>query len=409
MPPSDAVCLSRPANRQLLDTGWYDRFFDPLSEVLARSARTTLLLERPDGNATYRFPRHGSSMLVRGRVRAHEWAANLDLLSRQPAPLCGYEAFRRDVRDAFPAVSAPSFTKLVREVRFVRRLTRYFAGILREADAKIVLCTYYYNPVAMALCQAAHERGIPSVDVQHGVVRRNPAYECWTAFPEGGYSLMPTRFWCWSEYDTQPVRDWPVAARDAHRSFVGGHPWMAFWQSSSVLAERHREQARALRGGGLNILVSLSWTLKLSPLIEALLRASPRDWTWWIRLHPLMEGDLHAIESWCRTECSARTIVDFATDLPLPVLLDQADVHLTHNSSVIQEATAMGLPTVAIDARALDMYASVFESGWARHAAEPAAIFAALLEQAAARTTLPDTQPYPSWEAMAATLEALLE
>jgi hypothetical protein len=407
VPRADALFWTRPANRQRLESGWYDRFFDPLGEILATQSRRALALEKPDRSGLHRFPRHGPSMLVRWAVRRREWAATLDVVSKRPEPVAGYADLQRDLNAIFPDVEVPSWGKLMREVRYVRRLERWFGDILDRSGARAVLATYYYNPMVMALCLAAHARGVPSVDVQHGVTRQNPAYEGWTAFPEGGYPLLPSHFWCWSEDDAEPVRGWPDPVRAAHRTIVGGHPWMAFWQGSSALIDPYRERAAALRGDGLNVLVSLTWSARLSPLLRALLRASPADWSWWVRLHPLMDADRAEIQALCAADCAARVIVDAPSDLPLPLLLDQADVHVTHNSSVVQEATAMGLPSVVIDEKARAMYPRPIASGWARCEVEPDSILRAVRDQAEARSGLPGSEPYPSWDAMARAVNAL--
>ena len=95
-----------------------------------------------------------------------------------------------------------------------------------------------------------------------------------------------------------------------------------------------------------------------------------------------------------------RADVDASTDLPLPLLIEAADVHVTHNSTVVQEAARLGTPSVVIDARALDVYADELASGWATFASEAPAIVSAILEQHRRRASLDPLSPYPSWADM---------
>jgi hypothetical protein len=226
--------------------------------------------------------------------------------------------------------------------------------------------------------------------------------------PDEGFALLPSRFWCWSEADAAPVRGWPAAADRYHRAFVGGHPWLALWQSDQPLAVGLRAQGPDRQGATLAVLVTLNWSSGFSDRLKVIMQSAPRDWVWWIRLHPLMSRERDAIRSWCLSHVGTRAEVDAATDLPLPLLIEAADVHVTHNSTVIQEAARLGTPSVVIDARALDVYADELSSGWAVFAAEVPAVGEAILEQRRRRPTLHPLTPYPSWADMTRVVRELV-
>jgi len=409
--PVDIVYLGTTANRAPLDGRWCERFYDPIADLLDDLGAGHLHLEDTPLAVSYRLPRLRPSKLLRRAVLARRMAARL---SPGPLPrLEGYELLHGELAEEFPGAAAPDLRQLAEQASAVERLAAFFEGVLARTRPRLVLCTCYYTLVGMALCLAARRSGVPSIDVQHGVTRENPAYAGWTRFPEGGYALLPGAFWCWSPEDAEPMERWPAAARPHHVAWVGGHPWLAYWgadggQAGRKLSEPDRARVRALRGADLNVLVSLTWSSHLSPVLEALMRAAPPTWRFWIRLHPLMEDQRSAIRRRCRELLGGRAAVDAATDLPLPLLLREADVHLTHNSSVVQEAAALGTPSVVIDERALDVYAAEIASGWARYAAEPAAALEALAGQAARRPALAPRQRYPSWGHVAATVAALL-
>jgi hypothetical protein len=262
--------------------------------------------------------------------------------------------------------------------------------------------------VGSAFCLAGRRLGVPVVDVQHGVSVGNPAYDGWSRFPVGGFRSMPARFWTWSEADARPVRAWPDAARPAHQAVVGGQPQMALWRSGHPLAEALRAQLPPRAAAAITILVTLSWSSGFSHRIQELIRLAPATWQWWIRLHPLMARERPAIEAWCRDQAPGRARADAVTDLPLPLLLEAVDVHLTHNSTVVQEAARLGRPSVVIDARALDVYVDELRSGWAVYGNTPEVILAALTSQAARRASLTPVAPYPTREQMAGAFAGLL-
>jgi hypothetical protein len=393
-----AIFLGRPANRQWLDGCWYDRLFDPIADILEADGLRGLHLEyRPTGSA-YLAPRYRPAIAVRGAVSRRNVVAAL--ASVRPAHLERFDAFTRTVKAACPGVAPVSAVWVARQARSVDLVARYFERLMRRSGARVACCSVYNTLVGMAFCLAARRSGIPAVDVQHGVTAGNPAYEGWSRVPEDGFALLPSHFWCWSETDARPVRGWPSGAAERHRAFVGGHPWLALWRSARPLAAALRARLPDRGGASLAVLVTLNWSSGFSDRLTALMRSAPRDWTWWIRLHPLMTRERAAIRSWCASEMPGRADVDAATDLPLPLLVEAADVHVTHNSTVIQEAARLGTPSVAIDARAIDVYADELASGWAVFAGDTPAIVEAVRSQQRHRSTLTPLAPYPSWADM---------
>jgi hypothetical protein len=400
---ADAVFVSHPGNRAQVGGLAVDKFFDPIADLLAEQGLRSAQLEHtPFGTAyggpCYRPARLMGAALLRCRARAR--------LRRAPLPerLEAGGELARELASRWPA-AAPVLAQLSRRVRLIHAIAEYFGAQLECLRPRGVFVTCYYNPVGMALCLAAARRGVVSVDVQHGIVRNNPAYEGWTRFPEGGYELMPRRFWCWSAYDAGAVQGWPREAQAAHAALVAGHPWFAFWDRPPPFAADTVRAIDAMRGPGPNVLVSLSASSGFSARIQDLLRRSPRDFTWWLRLHPTMGAERQRAEQWCARHAGARVLVEPACELPLPLLLRNADVHLTQYSSVIQEASAVGTPSVVIDRRALGLFARYFDSGCARFVDEGEDVFAALRgPPRAARAA----GAYPPRGEMAAAVGALL-
>lgn len=406
VPRATAVMLTRPANRQFIDGAWYDRLFDPITDVFETAGLSALHLEHRPVGVSHRTPRFRPAFITRPAVTRRNVVAALRTV--RGARLDGFEAFAQAVDKAHPTIRGVSPLWVARQAQSVELVARFFGGILEDSQARLAFCSVYYTVVGMAFCLAARRHGVPSVDVQHGVTAGNPAYDGWSQFPEGGYELLPDYFWAWSREDAAPVNSWPEPARRHHRTLVGGHPWLALWGTAHPTVARSRTRLPPRSTDGVTVLVTLTWSSGFSDLLKTLLREAPVDWTWWIRLHPLMERERAAIRSWCAAHARGRAWVDGPTDLPLPLLLEAADVHVTHNSSVVQEAARTGRPSVVIDPHALDVYAEL-GSGWAVFADTPAAIVDAVRRQQGAAGSLRPLAPYPSWAEMAAAVHGLLD
>ncbi len=403
---SDVLFLSRASNRQLVGDLWHDTVFDPIADILERHSMTTLALEYHQSGSRYRVPRRRPSALIKPALLRCQARGGLGGLGWRGVTLEDYREFTHSVRRRAPSVRPLDPSTIALRSRALWAVADYFGGILDEVEPRLVLCSCYYNLVGMAFCLAARRRGITSVDIQHGATLKNPAYEGWSRFPAEGYGTLPDHFWCWSDADAKPVSDWAVPQ---HRAMVGGHPWLAFWGEDRPDHEPYARKLRAARGRELNVLVSLTWSSGLSENLKQLLRQSPRYWTWWLRLHPLMSTEREEIRRWCLENAVAQVHIDVPTDLPLPLVLREADAHLTHNSTVVQEATALGCPTVLIDEASLDVYRSELDSGWARFADDPASIYAALVAQKRAARSLPRPNRHPSTDDVEASLLSLLD
>jgi hypothetical protein len=402
--PHDAVFLGRPANRLPLGGAWVERFADPIASHLQSRGRSLLHLEHRAPGADYRTPRERPSHVVTRAVQGRIALARLRP-PRMP-PLAGFAELLEQVRWEAPA-SPVSRGWLARRAGAILRVADWFDHLLDRIQPRLGFCTVYYSVPGAAFCLSARRRGMPVADLQHGVIRGNPAYDGWSRFPRGGYPTMPAWFWAWTEADAAPLRAWPEAARPAHRVIVGGQPELQLWQGDDARVGALRAALPGQPPAGLRVLVTLSWSSGFSALVRAVISAAPPSWRWWVRLHPLMDRRRAGIRSWCVWHAAGRAEVDLATDLPLALALEAVDVHLTHNSTVVEEAARAGRPSVVIDERALDVYAPELASGWAVFARAPGAVIAALEAQHRRRRALEPVTP-PAVDDVARALDRLL-
>ena len=112
-------------------------------------------------------------------------------------------------------------------------------------------------------------------------------------------------------------------------------------------------------GAERHILVTLS--SRGDPVPEALLeviRSSPPSWCYWFRAHPVNQSTrrLEAERVLAPLGVDPR-LMEFATEAPLHALLRRIDCHLSVGlSTVITEAAAHGVPSLACSEEASDFF-----------------------------------------------------
>ena len=351
----DHVYLASGIHRTELPDGWFSRFADPLIAEDQASGKTSLLLEF-DSPKRYPTPRvHESSVavmqpfspLIYGAAKLYYRLASV----RRWLPQ--YEDFREDLRrQGFDDIAQElSGAAITYRSLVVWLYSRFFQRWLRRFRPASVFVVSYYSVEAMALCDAAFRLNIPTVEIQHGVQGPlHTSYARWDKVPALGYSVLPKIFWTWNESSAATIRAWSKP-HAYHQAFVGGNPWLTYWQKEGSHAPSTSLPDRM-------ILYSLQPVSPLFPpfLVEAI-RATQDDYQWWIRLHPRQLKEQETIVN----EIKALGLLDFvnvqeATSLPLFTLLAQTRVHITQWSTVIWEAAAFGVPSIAVHPTGKDLF-----------------------------------------------------
>lgn len=286
-----------------------------------------------------------------GRENLYGMADSLWWLRRQSretpleVSMPGLEGMMRDIEGS-PLHSHLAEGALETAAQTLAAYTRAFTTLLQEEAVTAVFIAPYHSQVGMAMCAAARAVGIPVIDIQHGIIGSpNPPYEI---DADVAFNSVPTHLWLWSADEVETPR-----LGTGCRCFVGGNPAYALAQA----ARRDHPEWRIETGQyAKEILVTLARGLVPDVLTE-LIAASPTTWRWWIRLHPsdYLAGvrEHFAIDPLLdRPNCEWKR----ANELPLPVLLEIADVHFTKSSSTVIEARAQGVPTVFYDKDGYEYY-----------------------------------------------------
>lgn len=383
--PSDAVFLTYSAGqRPLVDGKRYDVRAGPFVDLLGRIGARSLVWEMsPFGD--YSLPRHTPSFLVQPYLTSLRAACQFLPLGDDQVDLEGYGEFLAKAREAGFTFAHADVARVRRDTLFIRRLANRFGSWLRGSRPRLGFVANTGLP-EQAFCLACRELGITSVELQHGVQGElHPSYGSWFAVPRDGWETRARVFWSWDAESAAAINRWAHCAPDRHVAVLGGDPWREMWLAEgSELARRTGqliEQRKQSVGGDYHILVTLSSQGQVVPasLLDAV-RVSPAAWRYWFRLHPVDQVSRRAEARRLLGPLKVDLdLMDFATEAPLHALLGRMDSHLTVSlSTVVSEAAAQGVPSVARGKEAPKFFRDEMSEGLLVVADTPAEILAAL-------------------------------
>lgn len=362
---ADAVFLTNSVGRQPVVSGRrYNPRLAPYVELLARRGLRSVVWEMSP-YADYNIPRYTPSAFIQPRLLWWRLRSQSQPAVRFTESLPGWEGFLADVGDAGFTFPYEAKKRLHRDVFYVRRLADQFAAWLRRIQPRVSFVADA-SAADQAFCLACRELGIPSIEIQHGVQgAMHPIYASWSAVPPEGFATRPRAWWCWDAESAAVIMEWAESAPQAHTAIVGGDPWREMWLSvGNEEARRTLADVRAhvaAAGGEHHILVTLSSIHEVLPeSVLEVVRRSPSDWRWWFRMHPVNQAarrpeTVNTLASVGQEE----TRMQWATEVPLHALLQFMDCHVTVGfSTVVQDAAAVGVPSIGCSLAGADFYAA---------------------------------------------------
>ena len=386
----DALFYSLTHMRTRIDGVWYDRHCDPLIDILqAESGQRVLLLESAY-ELGHRRPRAHESSVIDIDTWLTRTAGKAEAISSPERTLDGFPEFAEWLRAEFPETRGHdiSVASVERDVASLISLEKAFERVLSDSRPRACFVVCYYHVPAMALIWASRRLGIPSVDLQHGM-QAGPPYARWTKVPPGGFETLPEIFWNWNASDAEGIREWSEASGSPHRAVVGGYPWLDRFlttgasTTNGVMPPLATDSKRPLR-----ILFSMpTFSYDLPSWVVSAIRASPPEWEWWFRLHPRQLQARAGLERVLRDDDSTvRFEIESATARPLPLVLQDVDVHVTHSSAVTIEAEYFGVRTVALSPDTARSFANQANAGTLVVATDALSLVDAIRWQADGRT-----------------------
>ncbi len=386
-----AVFLGDQYSRVHIEGSWYDRLCEPIIDLLAQYGISSFHLERYHD---YRIPRHNASLYVQSHLDWLYLRSRLmpgsypDVVGRNQ-DLCSCLEHLHALHLDIPRIDARS---LGVQAAFIRSAADHFRHLLTRLQPSVAFVVEYYGLIGMAFILACREANITTVDIPHGNHGEiHAAYSRWNRVPLSGYSLLPSIFWCWSEDEALSIRKWTDRVSPAHRTLVGGSPWLSRWMNDdSPMVAASDLMARTIKSqaGPRSLHVLCTYEFDYADLVTTV-KQSPPDWFWWIRVHPCRQRHRGPLCDLLASHGITNFDLDNATDLPLYALLRMVDVHLTEYSSSVIEAAAFGVPSVITREAGFEAFPAQVASGWAVAAFRPKDAVRALRAQKDRSASLP--------------------
>lgn len=227
----------------------------------------------------------------------------------------------------------------VRAKLFDKKIT-YFRKLLKSKNKiKTIYVLCFYSEEVMALISAANQKGVTTIEMQHGPQSDiHMAYSSWTSLPESGYDSLPRKFWNWDIESSKTIKNWSGGS-NIYSTEVVGNFWVNYWKNKNT-NYNFKEYI-------LYSLQTFPYTIEdfFPPALINCIIESKR--LWFIRLHPRGLSDLDKIKSFLKE----RNVLEFvnieeATFDPLPLILQNAFIHITYFSGTTIEADMFDVKTV---------------------------------------------------------------
>jgi hypothetical protein len=240
-----------------------------------------------------------------------------------------------------------------RQVFYIYLLSRIFKRLMKQHAVQEVVVLCYYLSEMRAMIIAGNELGIDTYDMQHGSQgSMHPSYNDFGRIPEGGYSMLPRFFWCWNDDAAAAINRW---AEGYHQALNKGNTWHEYlksWEGFDWKPEANM----------FVVTLQPSEGALVDGYMLEVIRSSPDNIRWYIRLHPRQSsllGELNAL--FAHEGLTHRVNTRDANDLPLPILLANASLHFSKSSGSIEEAAEYGVFSVILHAMGVETYRGLVE------------------------------------------------
>ena len=245
--------------------------------------------------------------------------------------------------------------------------------LLKKNKPKVIFIENYYYPKNLALILAAHELGVSVVDVAHGKQGNyHGMYSHWVHPSLSQSPVLPDFFWVWGEESARNINRWGglSAFAGVGPALAGGNPSLGSLKDLNLCKETYKNSFNRINFKNQNKeqrLALISMQHKWSSLPEFMfeLMKDLSNWKWILRLHPVL-SDITEQEgnSLLKEKGIRNSTVSNSREIPLPLILNAVELHLTSWSSVCYEALALGKPTIFFGAEAKVLYAKYIQEGY---------------------------------------------
>ena len=334
IPPCDILFLENNTYQKIQGT-WINKFTHPIKEWLGKKG--IIFESLYTGGNKYSKENHPNHI----DISSHLWLTRMYAIGLSKLKKDHFSdeliALSKTYEKTYPRMSLSNISKTLAQFNSLRD---YYSRTFSTSRPKLLIVVNYYSLMHQSAIYAAKERGIPVLEIQHGVQgNKHYAYAKWQEFNHLSDKFFPSVYWNWNLQDTDFLNSYLKKSNNVFaRTF--GHPFIYF----STYAN-HKNEIRN------TILISLqpfSDLTKYDRLREAMTELSHLHFE--LRLHPssLNSGSFEQFASYFSSLVTRDQIIQ-SSEEPLTFQLLRTKIHLTYSSSVCLEAGTYGIPNIIID------------------------------------------------------------
>lgn len=235
-------------------------------------------------------------------------------------------------------------------IDFKKRFSKYLHTILvwkgkwiqvvEQTQPKVGMVLCYYDMCMYGLVLALKDKGIPSVDMQHGGQGvGHPAYS-YSEKLNQDLNLLPDFFWVWDEVSQSNIEKW--TKNISTKTILGGNPWIRYFAEQKTIDPIFPNRKLIL----CTLPADKSYyNLMPDYLLEALKKANS-EYIFGFRFHPKTTGyGKQQFEKLINdNDLTSKVDLKLSNQLPLPYLFANAWGHISVGSiGSIAEAAIIGV------------------------------------------------------------------
>lgn len=250
----------------------------------------------------------------------------------------GFELFLNEIKNRFDIDKKTFLAQYKNFCRNVFIWDNLWNYVLRTTEPSQVYILNYYHPSALGLILSSKRLKILSIDMQHGGQGSAHVAYSFTDIPQYGYELLPDYFWNWDRNSKLNIE--AITSNSTHKSILGGNPWIEF-----LLDKNFNNNFDSSKD-----IILVTHQTGQSPILDNFLlecvKRTSHKYQWFLRLHPrtTIAEKKSILEILKKYQILEKVEIDKATHLPLPILLNYCQIHLTYYSGSAIEAYLQNVP-----------------------------------------------------------------
>ncbi len=241
-------------------------------------------------------------------------------------------------------------------------LKNEFIKFYKKLKPKFVLTPSYFNHESFASTLACNELGIKTIEIQHGVYGQ-PIYKYYGTAPKNGYEMLPDYFFSWDQDQAHLINSW-ANKTNKHKALVYGLNALTFWQKNKdSFINDDFEQLLPILNQEEKTKILFTISDLIDEKLPLLIKRTENTCFWFIRNHPRTKNApfIADFEKKMKELGCGNYEINHSTNAPLYSLLWKMDYHITMISSVVCEASSIGLPSLVISESGRQLFHEFYE------------------------------------------------